>query len=69
MAITDMRFGTMPKSSLKWPSSGACLETTLSTTIGPPPHGFKMMTITVIMKHVALKFATVDWISLNKMDE
>jgi hypothetical protein len=45
------------------------LETTLATTIAPPPLGFKVMNIRAIMDAVGLKYATVDWTSLNKMDE
>jgi hypothetical protein len=45
------------------------LGATLSTTIGPPPNGFKMMTIRTILEQVALKYATIDWTSLNKMED
>ena len=45
------------------------LGDTLSTTIGPPPNGFKMMTIRTILEQVALKYATIDWTSLDKMED
>ncbi len=45
------------------------LGATLAGTIGPPPNGFKMMSIIDIMDSVAMKFATVDWTSLKKMDD
>jgi hypothetical protein len=47
----------------------ASLGPTLAATIGPPPMGFKVMSIHAIMEAVSLKYATVDWTSLNKMDE
>jgi len=45
------------------------LGPTLAASIGPPPMGFKVMSIHAIMEAVSLKYATVDWTSLNKMDE
>jgi hypothetical protein len=47
----------------------ASLGPTLAAKIGPPPMGFKVMSIHAIMEAVSLKYATVDWTSLNKMDE
>ena len=45
------------------------LGDTLAGTVAPPPHGFKMMNIQDIMIAVGNKYSTVDWTSLNKMEE
>jgi hypothetical protein len=41
----------------------------LAGTVGAPPDGFKVMSMRDIIMKVETKYATVDWTSLNKMDD
>ena len=45
------------------------LGPTLAGTVGPSPLGFKVMNMRDIITKVEAKYATVDWTSLNKMDD
>jgi hypothetical protein len=47
----------------------ASLGPTLAGTIGPPPDGFKMITLGNIVTAVRTKYGVVDQIALNKMEE
>jgi hypothetical protein len=44
------------------------LGPTLAGTIGPPPNGFKMISVRTIMADVCAKYGVLDQVALDKLD-